>query len=89
MKSLNDSNRTILFITYQLYFNNAKVTAMNGIIKCNENKCAWEQSPDSSTKLKIEIEIAIMRLCPVSNPLIPANILIAFVQNTASIPIYT
>lgn len=28
------------YLTYQLYLNKAKVTAINGIMKCNENKCA-------------------------------------------------
>jgi len=43
----------------------------------------------SCTKLKKISDMEITTDWPASNPLIPANILIAFVQNTATMPMYT
>lgn len=43
---------------------------------------------DNSTKLKTMILRPIINDWPASMPLIPANILMALVQNTASIPMY-
>ena len=42
--------------------------------------------PDNSTKLNIMILRPMINDCPDSTPFIPDNILIAFVQNTANIP---
>ena len=61
---------------------------MKGIMKYAENKWACQQQvPWSSMKLNIKMETAMMSDCPASTPLIPAKILIAFVQNIANIPI--
>lgn len=53
------------------------------IIKNSRQLC---QLPFNSIKLKISTDSAIMRDCPVSNPFTPDKMLMALVQNTASIP---
>ena len=42
--------------------------------------------PDNSTKLNMMILSPMTNDCPASTPLIPDNILMALVQNTASMP---
>ncbi|KAE9536350.1 hypothetical protein AGLY_007139 [Aphis glycines] len=95
-----ERNNNLILLFVQIYKNNStsihliihhKIMMPMGNFTCqlNFNKAKVTDINDSSITLKIKIEIAIMRLCPVSKPFIPANIFIAFVQNTASIPIYS
>ena len=45
--------------------------------------------PFISRKLKMSTDAPMMKDCPHSNPLIPARMLMALVQKTANIPMYT
>lgn len=75
--------------THQLYFKRAIDVDVYGIKKYMENLCAFHISPVNSIALKIIILIDIIKLCPTSNPFMPASMFMAFVQKTANIPIYT
>ena len=59
---------------------------MNGKMRYTENRCLDPHDPGSSTRLKRKMEQAMTVDCPTSTPLMPARMLIALVQNTASIP---
>lgn len=75
--------------TYLLYCHKANVVARYGKMMYKENTCSLllYESRIHSIKLNEAIESAIISDCPASSPLIPARILIALVQKTASIPI--
>lgn len=75
-----------------LWVHSARDVARYGIIKYNENMCEcclFSLSLNISIELNIIIDDAITIDWPTSNPLIPANMLIAFVQNIANIPMNT
>lgn len=63
--------------------------ARYGSIMYSENMCSplLYESRAHSIKLNAAIEIAMIRDWPASSPLIPAKMLIAFVQKTANMPI--
>lgn len=76
------------YSTYLLNCHRANVVARYGKMMYNENTCPplLYASEVHSIKLNVAIDKAIMTDWPASSPLIPARILIAFVQNTANIP---
>ena len=51
-----------------------------------EKTCFEPQEPGSSRRLKVRIEAAMTTDWPTSMPLMPARMLMALVQNTASMP---
>jgi len=63
------------------------VTARKGIMMYSENRLSsLQQDPERRIRLFTKIEIPITNDCPTSTPLIPARMLMEFVQKTASIP---
>lgn len=75
--------------SYLLYSHKANVVAKYGHIMYNDNWCFSEtESLKICKRLNAITEIAMIMDCPTSNPFIPAKIFIAFVQNTAKLPMY-
>lgn len=75
--------------TYLLNMKRAIDVAKYGKMMYNENACSIRvfESQVISIRLNVIIDAAIISDWPASSPLMPANILIALVQNTANIPI--
>lgn len=65
------------------------VVATKGNMKYKENWWAFQSEPESSMQLKTMMERAMTSDWPASSPFTPAKMLMALVQNTANIPMYT
>lgn len=78
--------------THLLCIHSASDVVKYGSIKYNENMCEcclFSLSLNISIQLNSMMDDAITIDWPTSNPLMPANMLMAFVQNTANIPMNT